>query len=166
MAENALNYCGKIDEECIVEFVDLLNHVLVKSLGQRKDLRKICSFALELLDNGMRYSLDELITFSWTLDSDIITFELENKAQMVDAFRLKKQADLIRSLSIEEIKAAFHKQIIDTSFGAKGGAGLGLLQMLRKGALSIEVNILQVESSENFVCNSRIQTSITTQKAS
>lgn len=166
MTENILNYHGKIDEGCIVEFVDLLNHVLARNLGPRKDLRKICSFALELLDNGMRYSLDENIIFTWIIESNTITFELENKAQMDDAFRLKNQADMIQALTRDERKIEFHKQISDPNFGKKGGAGLGLLQMIRKGALSVDVVIRPSDSGNEYVCVSRIQTSISTNKPS
>lgn len=159
MAENTLNYSGKIDEGCIVEFVDLLNNVLSRTLGPRKDLRKICSFAIELLDNGMRYSLDENISFSWKIESNFITFELENLAAGDDAIRLKKQADMIQNLNSDEQKIEFHRQITDTTFGKKGGAGLGLLQMLRKGALSVDVSITPSGDGE-YVCNSRIQTQL------
>lgn len=159
MRENELSYFGKIDEHCIVEFVDLLNGILTRNLGARKDLRKICSFAIELLDNGMRYSLDEQITFSWIIDHDFITFQLENRAQEDDARRLREQADLIRSLNADEKDSIFRKQILDPHFGKKGGAGLGLLQILRKGALTVDVDVRDSGSGE-YVCTSKIITSI------
>jgi hypothetical protein len=157
MTENTLNYFGKIDEHCIVEFVDLLNGILTRSLGPRKDLRKICSFAIELLDNGMRYSIDENISFSWKIEKGSITFQLENKAEYDDAMRLKKQAAHFHQMNDEERKEEFKKQITDPSFTKKGGAGLGLLQMLRKGAISIDINV-EPAIDGDYVCISKIQT--------
>ncbi|MBX7050809.1 MAG: hypothetical protein K1X54_02120 [Flavobacteriales bacterium] len=159
MKENALNYFGKIDEHCIVEFVDLLNGILTRNLGARKDLRKICSFAIELLDNGMRYSVDDNISFSWVIQNDHITFELQNRAQEDDAFRLREQADMIKSFSEEEKNNEFRKVMLEPHFGKKGGAGLGLLQMLRKGAVSIDVHV-DVSALGEYVCICKIVTPI------
>ncbi|MBL0314628.1 MAG: hypothetical protein IPP69_02190 [Flavobacteriales bacterium] len=159
MKENALNYFGKIDEHCIVEFVDLLNGILTRNLGARKDLRKICSFAIELLDNGMRYSVDDNISFSWIIQNDHITFELQNLAQKDDAVRLREQADLIRTFSEEESDNEFRKVMLEPQFGKKGGAGLGLLQMLRKGAVRIDVDVNKSTEGE-YVCVCKIVTPI------
>lgn len=159
MKENALNYFGKIDEHCIVEFVDLLNGILTRNLGARKDLRKICSFAIELLDNGMRYSVDDNISFSWIIQNDHITFELQNLAQKDDAVRLREQADLIRTFSEEESDNEFRKVMLEPQFGKKGGAGLGLLQMLRKGAVTIDVDI-NISTEGEYVCVCKIVTPI------
>jgi hypothetical protein len=159
MKENALNYFGKIDEHCIVEFVDLLNGILTRNLGARKDLRKICSFAIELLDNGMRYSVDDNISFSWIIQNDHITFELQNLAQKDDAVRLREQADLIRTFSEEESDNEFRKVMLEPQFGKKGGAGLGLLQMLRKGAVTIDVDV-NISTEGEYVCVCKIVTPI------
>jgi hypothetical protein len=56
-----------------------------------------------------------------------------------------------------QLKVAFQEQINSDQFGLKGGAGLGLLQILRKGALSIDIQIRK-QTDETFVCVSRIQT--------
>jgi hypothetical protein len=159
MRENALNYFGKIDEHCIVEFVDLLNGILTRNLGARKDLRKICSFAIELLDNGMRYSIDDHISFSWVIQNDHITFELENRAQEDDAFRLKEQANLIKTFNDEQKDQEFRKVMLEPHYGKKGGAGLGLLQMLRKGAITIDVDV-KITGSGEYVCVCKIVTPI------
>jgi len=157
MIDNALRYYGKIDEGGIVDFIDLLSGVLYRNLGPRKDIRKMCSFALELLDNGMRYSIDNRVTFTWTIEKDTLTFELENQAIESDAIRLKDHARQLDTMDDQQRKEAFQVQINSEHMGAKGGAGLGLLQILRKGALSIDIQIRQ-QPDKNFLCTSRIQT--------
>ena len=157
MIENALRYYGKIDEGGIVDFVDLLSGVLYRSLGPRKDIRKMCSFAIELLDNGLRYSIDNLVSFTWTIEKDRLTFELENQASESDAIRLQNHARGLHDMDDAQLKVAFQEQINSDQFGLKGGAGLGLLQILRKGALSIDIQIRK-QTDETFVCVSRIQT--------
>jgi hypothetical protein len=157
MIDNALRYYGKIDEGGIVDFVDLLSGILHKNLGPRKDIRKMCSFAIELLDNGMRYSIDHRVSFTWTIERDKLTFELENQASENDAIRLQNHARELHDMDDVQRKQAFQEQINCEQLGAKGGAGLGLLQILRKGALSIDIQIRR-QSDETFVCVSRIQT--------
>ncbi len=159
MIDNALRYYGKIDEGGIVDFVDLLSGVLNRNLGPRKDIRKMCSFAIELLDNGMRYSLDNRVSFTWTIEKDRLTFELENEAEESDAIRLLSHTQRLQQMNIDERKEAFQKQINSEHLGPKGGAGLGLLQILRKGVLSLDTQI-QEQSNRTFVCKSRIETQL------
>ncbi len=157
MIDNALRYYGKIDEGGIVDFVDLLSGVLYRNLGPRKDIRKMCSFAIELLDNGLRYSIDNRVSFTWTIEKDRLTFELENQASECDAIRLQNHARDLHDMDDAQLKVAFQEQINSDQFGVKGGAGLGLLQILRKGALSIDIQIRK-QTDETFICVSRIQT--------
>jgi len=157
MIDNALRYYGKIDEGGIVDFVDLLSGILYRNLGPRKDIRKMCSFAIELLDNGMRYSIDNRVSFTWTIEKDRLTFELENQASESDALRLQNHARELHVMDDAQRKVAFQEQINCDQLGVKGGAGLGLLQILRKGALSIDIQIHK-QTDQTFVCVSRIHT--------
>jgi hypothetical protein len=157
MIDNALRYYGKIDEGGIVDFVDLLSGTLNRNLGPRKDIRKMCSLAIELLDNGLRYSLDHRVSFTWTIERDRLTFELENHAEENDAVRLMNHTQELQKMSMDERKEAFQKQINCEHLGPKGGAGLGLLQILRKGVLLLDIQI-QEQSNRTFVCKSRIET--------
>jgi hypothetical protein len=117
----------------------------------------MCSFAIELLDNGLRYSIDNRVSFTWTIEKDRLTFELENQASESDAIRLQNHARELHDMDDAQLKVAFQEQINSDQFGLKGGAGLGLLQILRKGALSIDIQIRK-QTDETFVCVSRIQT--------
>ncbi|MFM7727837.1 MAG: DUF6272 family protein, partial [Flavobacteriales bacterium] len=110
-----------------------------------------------LLDNGMRYSLDNRVSFTWTIERDRLTFELENHAEENDAARLLNHTQELQKMSLEERKLAFQKQINSEHLGPKGGAGLGLLQILRKGVHLLDIQI-QEQSNRTFVCKSRIET--------
>lgn len=157
MIDNALRYYGKIDEGGIVDFVDLLSGVLYRNLGPRKDIRKMCSFAIELLDNGLRYSIDNKVSFTWTIEQDCLTFELENHAEKNDAVRLKNHVQELQDMDDGQRKQAFQNQINSEQLGPRGGAGLGLLQILRKGVLSLDIQIRE-QSDCTYICVSRIQT--------
>jgi hypothetical protein len=159
MKNNTLHYDGLIDESFIAQFAEMLTGALVLHLGQRKDLRKILGFGLELLDNGLRYGSDHRVTFSWKIGDEEIVFELTNKANPSDAERLVKNAEEIKSMSNEELQTEYKKQMLNPDFGMKGGAGLGLMQLVRKGARIVDVSANPSETGE-FICHSSIQASI------
>lgn len=163
MSLNTLSYQGTIDANCVVDFVDLLNRVLASGFGTKKELKRICSFAVELLDNGVRYSHDATVTFGWTINANGVCFELSNKADREDALRLQNQAKELQKIDREDMRKIFQKQLAETQFGAKGGAGLGLIQMLRKGALNLDIKVNQI-SCGSYVCSSKLTTQFETPK--
>jgi hypothetical protein len=157
MSLNTLSYQGTIDANCVVDFVDLLNRVLASGFGTKKELKRICSFAVELLDNGIRHSHDATVTFGWTINTEGVCFELTNKADREDAMRLQNQAEELQKIDRVEMRKIFQRQLSESQFGAKGGAGLGLIQMLRKGALKLDIKVNQV-SCGSYECSSKLTT--------
>ena len=163
MSLNTLSYQGTIDANCVVDFVDLLNRVLASGFGTKKELKRICSFAVELLDNGIRHSHDATVTFGWTINTEGVCFELTNKADREDALRLQNQAEELQKIDRVEMRKIFQRQLSESQFGAKGGAGLGLIQMLRKGALKLDIKVNQV-SCGSYECSSKLTTQIESPK--
>lgn len=158
--QERLHYHGGIDEDFIASIADMLNGVLVQHFGQRKDLKKICGFALELLDNGLRYGSDQRVSFSWTLGDCSVIFELENNASDYNAERLLHNSTRVLSMSEDQVKEEFKKQMLNPEFGQGGGAGLGLLQLVKKGAKLVEVKVSASDSGE-FICKSTIEAQLT-----
>lgn len=159
MEKNTLLYEGLIDESFIAQVAEMLNGVLTLQLGQRKDLRKICGFGLELLDNGMRYGSDHRVIFSWTIGDKSVVFEMTNKAQLDDAQRLLDNAATVRSLSDEELNSRYKEQMLNPAFGKKGGAGLGLLQLVRRGARLVDVRVTANDCGD-YICHSTIEANL------
>jgi len=159
MEKNTLLYEGMIDESFIAQVAEMLNGVLIHHLGQRKDLRKICGFGLELLDNGMRYGSDHRVTFSWTIGNQSVVFEMTNKAQLDDAQRLLDNAASVRGLSDDDLNSRFKEQMLNPEFGKKGGAGLGLLQLARKGAKLVDVRVTANDMGD-YICHSTIEANL------
>jgi hypothetical protein len=155
ISHNSLRYSGRMDQDCVPEFIDLLSKVLESSKTERKEWRRICRFAIELLDNGIRYSIDSKLSFSWDVHGDSITFELKNDAREIDAFRLKSHVEKLLSLDREELKTSYIEHLSESEFGEKGGAGLGLLYMFRKGITDIDIQI-ENNGDGSFSCTSRI----------
>jgi hypothetical protein len=159
MNDNTLHYDGLIDELFVAQFTEMLSGALMLHLGNRKDLRKILGFGLELLDNGLRYGSDHRISFTWTIGTEEVVFELTNKAKPDDAERLQNNANEILSMSKEDLQKQYKEQILNPDFGPKGGAGLGLMQLVRKGARITKINIEPTITGE-YICHSSIQASL------
>jgi hypothetical protein len=49
--------------------------------------------------------------------------------------------------------------MLNPDFGSKGGAGLGLLQLVRRGARLVDVNVCAMDSGD-YVCHSTIEANI------
>lgn len=159
MFTNTLHYNGLIDEGFIAQVTEMLNGALQLHLGQRKDLRKICSFALELLDNGLRYGGEQNISFRWTIHTHSVLFELTNHAAGDDALRLQSSVRAVMSMSSVELEEEFKKQMLNPGFGKRGGAGLGWLQIVRKGARVLDVQVDETDFGD-YVCHSAVEAPI------
>jgi hypothetical protein len=163
MNNNTLHYDGLIDELFVAQFTEMLSGALLLHLGNRKDLRKILGFGLELLDNGLRYGSDHRISFAWTIGHEEVVFELTNKAKPDDAERLRNNANEILAMSKEDLQKQYKEQMLNLDFGSKGGAGLGLMQLVRKGARITQVNIEPTSTGE-YICHSSIQASLKSER--
>ncbi|MFN0032246.1 MAG: DUF6272 family protein [Flavobacteriales bacterium] len=157
MKKSILDYAGTLSSEVRVQLTDLLGAIAVANLGKRKDLRKLCSIAIELLDNAQRHCTDNDISFKWRIEGDHVVVMVENHATEADAKRLKDQVEAIRNMNPEEIAQEFRKQLVNPEFNAKGGAGLGILQIAKKGATNIEVELHRLLNG-SYMCTSIVET--------
>jgi hypothetical protein len=141
LTEYLLKYKGTLNssfsDELTVSILDSLKGVLVSL----KDHKKINVIALELIDNALRYGLMKEVSFTIRREDDILWMELINFARCDDAKKLKESSERIQKLTPAEIEVAFNKQLQNPEFGERGGAGLGLLHIVRKGVSAIDVTI-------------------------
>ena len=141
MEKNLLAYTGQLTSEVRVRLVDLVHWVALSNLGQRCDLKKLVSVALELLDNAQRHSAASDVDFQWCIVDNELVVSITNNALHADAMRLANQVRDIAAMSREEITEAFKRQMMTDTFGDHGGAGLGLLQIARKVGNRIDTEI-------------------------
>jgi hypothetical protein len=153
LKEYLLKYKGTLNssfsDELTVSILDSLKGVTVSL----KDHKKINVIALELIDNALRYGLMREVSFTIWQEDDLLWMELINFARCDDAKKLQESSERIQNLTPAEIEMAFNKQLQNPSFGERGGAGLGLLHIARKGAMAIEVT---TEKTDENSCKCRI----------
>ncbi len=139
MTEYLLKYKGTLNSSFSGELTESILDSLKGVVVSLKDHKKISVIALELIDNALRYGLMKEISFTIRREDDVLWMELINFAKCEDAKKLKDSSDRIQHLTPEEIEMAFNVQLLNPEFGERGGAGLGLLHIARKGIMAIEV---------------------------
>jgi hypothetical protein len=157
--EKNLQYAGQLGSEVRIQLLDLVKEISLANLGKRSDLKKLCGIALELLDNAQRYGSSNEVTFGWSIEGQSLVITIKNQADRVDAERLMKTVERINAMSADQVAAAFLAQLTNEEFGAKGGAGLGMLQIAKRTGGRLHARIEQL-SSEVFLCTSQVATTI------
>ena len=155
MAHNLVQYEGQLSSEVRIQLLDLLKVVSLANLGQRNDLKKLCGIALELLDNAQRYNSAGSVTFEWRIEGNDLLVLIRNRAVREDAERLVSTVEEINAMSPEQVAAAFRAQLTNEHFGAKGGAGLGMLQIAKKTGSKLHASCEHLQGNE-FICTSRV----------
>lgn len=159
MDTSTTRYEGQLTSEVRIQLTDLVKTVAIANMGKRPNIKKLCGIAIEMLDNAQRYCSDGNVKFSWELDGTHLVITIENQASSADAHRLISSVDAVNRMSADEISAAFRAQLTNGEFGEKGGAGLGLLDIARKSAGTIEAHIAAV-SEDVYACQSKVSTPI------
>ena len=157
LERNLLEYKGRLSSEVRIQLLDLLKSIALLNLGPRSDLKKLVSIALELLDNAQRYNVSKEVDFRWHIAEDQLVVTITNTANPTDAMRLMDAVRDIERMSPEEIAEAFKQQMLNQSFGEKGGAGLGMLQIARKVGKNITADIRPLNPDE-YLCTSTVST--------
>lgn len=155
MNQNLIQYEGRLSSEVRVHLIDLLNVVSLANMGKRTDLKKLCGIALELLDNAQRYCSSGGVNFEWRIDGTQLVVSITNNAMREDAERLVKTVNEINNMSAEQVAQAFRAQLTNEEFGAKGGAGLGMLQIAKKTGSRLLAKAEPTTANE-YLCTSQV----------
>lgn len=159
MENNTTRYEGRLSSEVRVQLTDLVEAAAIAHMGKRPYIRKLCSIAIEMLDNAKRYCSDGTVKFSWVLQGDQVVITIQNEASEADARRLLGRVEAVNNMSHAEITSAFKAQLTNGEFGEKGGAGLGLLDIARRSAGTLHASIHPL-GNDLFVCISSVTTTI------
>lgn len=152
-----LNYEGRINGDVLSVITDLLHATAAAELSGRKDLKRLCSIGLELLDNAQRHGAHGTVAFEWRVGKDLLHVRVSNPATRTEAERLLASVERIRAMSPEAIQQAYSEQLTKGGFGAHGGAGLGLLQIARKVGSNIFASIRPSDVEDAYICTSSVE---------
>jgi hypothetical protein len=150
-----IHYEGMLDETSGQCLMDMIMMSSVSERVKRKDTRKWCALAIELIDNAIRYNTTDHISFYWEMNESGLVMRLKNTATAKDAERLRDSVERLKAMTPEELETEFRAQMLNGEFGDKGGAGLGMIQIIRKGVRSLEVVIVR-RGEDHYICETFI----------
>lgn len=140
----SLSYRGPFVDELTARIVDISENTIADNMGLPKINRKVSFLLVECFQNIIRHGETEngreqmeagMFNFKNVGGSYIINSI--NFVRNEDVSQLRDMVEKINSLSREELKELFKKQLVDSEFTDKGGAGLGLIEMARKSGQKI-----------------------------
>ena len=108
-------------------------------------------------DEGRRTKVEWLFRVPFADTHLLIT--IENQASQEDAHRLLQCVETVKGMSPEELASAFRAQLTNGEFGAKGGAGLGWIDIARKASGTLDAQIEHMREGL-YACKSKVSTLI------
>jgi hypothetical protein len=152
---NLTHYEGRMSSEVRIQITELIIAVTSDSMGRRTNIKKLCSVAIELLDNAQRYCSSGFVMFNWRLANDQLMVHVENRANRDDAVRMLEAVTKVNAMDRTQVIDAFRAQLGNSEFGLKGGAGLGFLDIARKVEQPIMARIIPL-SKEEYLCSNEV----------
>lgn len=136
-----LEFTGHLSFSTIGRLLTLLKHRMVEKGIKINIYKRILGVMIEALENIYKYSDqyqdNEIIykkylpTFILERDQQIYKIKTTSPINNSDIPRLKEKIEMVNMKSEEELKALYRQTITDGHFTAKGGAGLGLIEMAK-----------------------------------
>jgi len=139
--ETILEYTGHLTFSTIGRLLTMLKHKMVEKGIKIGIYKRILGVMIEALENIYKYS-DQYHDNQMIDKNHLPTFKLERVDQNYviktsspiknkDVPRLKEKIEIVNSKSADELKVLYRQTITDGHFTAKGGAGLGLIEMAK-----------------------------------
>jgi hypothetical protein len=139
--EIILEFTGHLTFSTIGRLLTMLKHKMVEKGIKIGIYKRILGVMIEALENIYKYS-DQYHDNQMIEKNYLPTFKLErvNQSYIIkttsaiknsDIARLKEKIEIVNSKSAEELKLLYRQTITNGHFTAKGGAGLGLIEMAK-----------------------------------
>ncbi|MEN9333955.1 MAG: hypothetical protein RLY35_1135 [Bacteroidota bacterium] len=139
-----------------LEVESIIDRIVAESnqLNIHKRFLKITINCLvELIDNAFRYSssVSEVLV-EVELSADQVAFVVMNQSTLSDVEVLMLQVESYKRMSDEELDLLYRQKLSNNTFNERGGAGLGLLQIMRKDCLKEIVISPKLGTASNVYC--------------
>lgn len=152
-----LAYKGTVSEELFDSILRLAESKLNKLELKSSLKKKVFNILVEILQNiyhhfgcGEREGAKESIVF--LLYKDTVGYRIisGNPMKRQDAQRLKERLDTLNGMTHEELRAVYRDRLSRGKPTDKGGAGLGMMDILRKSGERIGYNFQDIDNDLSF----------------
>jgi len=125
---------------------------------QFRTYKRLVTVIIESLENIFKYS-DEYIKFLETVEDYVPTFCINKNSDKIQVItsnpirnihvdRLRNKIEVVNNKSKEELKDLYIETITNGKFSAKGGAGLGFIEMAKSSGNDLEYSFERI--SEDY----------------
>ncbi len=126
-------FSGRIDETVNAKMINELKQLIQKELNDKKSSSLMLMASIELLDNALRYSSNSSVEIQVRDLGDKLRLVVSNQAMEEDFNKLNHAILHYAQLTNPEMEDLYLAKLNHSAFNNRGGAGLGLLQLIRKG---------------------------------
>lgn len=151
-----LSYFGTLDGDMIEILVQFIDHKLTKAGSRVKIKKKVVNILIECLQNTLHYlsefeeeNFDEKITESPFLvihtQDEGVNIYVGNVVKQNQTEILKQKIDEISLYTDEDLQEQYVKGLNKPEMPVKGGAGLGLIDIMRRAKRQVTFDFKELE---------------------
>lgn len=150
-----LKYDGEITFDKIEFLLTLFNQKMPDTKSPVCKTR-LFSIMVECLENAYRHNYccpDEnpQIKVELIQDNDNYTLSIGNQIGNSELLLFTKRIDYLNTLSFTEIKKLYSETIREAHISEKGGAGIGLLKILRSTNQPLKYEVTEIDTKRSFI---------------
>ena len=150
-----MKYEGEITFDKIEEILILFNQRMPETQCPKCKIRMF-SIMVEVLENAYRHNFNTpeqnpQIKLSLIQNELHYALTVGNRVGNNELKQLTNRIDKLNSLSIDEVKALYSKTIHEGHISEKGGAGLGLMKILRCSREPIKYTVEPIDSESSNI---------------
>jgi len=153
-----ISYKGDVTDDLFHCVMELVEDKLDRTEASTRLRRKIYRIMVESLQN-VYHHFDEIesiegsafpVTFSLEKGKSNYQIETGNHVLMNKVDDLRGFIDCINQMSSEELRAYYRRQLSNGQFSSLGGAGLGIIDIIRKSGEKITYQFHPVNSDYSY----------------
>jgi hypothetical protein len=136
---NILNYSGINNESINANLLSLIQELSKNSVPSKTMVKQTIMSSIELLDNALRHGVSQDISIKLELLADGVQITVCNDAKLPDILRLQEIVRGLLRMTKPELNALYLSKLKEGVMSDKGGAGLGIIQVIKNGAKHFSV---------------------------
>ena len=152
------SYEGKMDQDLVKKFTEEIEHLFESNGSEFKTSKKVFHVVVEMLQNVCKHSegKKEKIknvgegVFILASDKENFYIRVGNIAKKNDAKVVVNNLDKFNPLDPDSLKIKYRELIKASRISEKGGAGLGLIDIIKKTKHRIDYQSNEIDNNYTF----------------
>jgi len=153
-----LTYKGTVSEELFDSILQLAESKLDKIELETRVRKKVFNILVEILQNVYHHFEAEETSLEGERQIIFLLYKEDfgyriisgNYIPNTEVEGLRNRIDAINNMSHEELKTVYRSRLSSGRLSDKGGAGLGMLDIVRKSGEKIKYNFQEIDSQYSF----------------